>query len=280
MNYHPAGTAGSEGPRRAFLIPEWMPMSFRPTKAMKLNYSVTATTAYIFQPDHAELLGREVLIKTNTGVMADRKALKSLEPRAAVDQEQFALDAHKSADYLRELYHDKYMRTSTYVCKMYIPMNDQGRHWYLMVVDFTERKLVWLDSLHFDERDPFRRRAILFMALKLEEIMTHTSFDKDITPCCPDLTISSFSVYTPRHVQQQRPLSNDCGVWICKWMIECPFRSDYGHITVNTATRMKLALLLVRSANNVIKDKVIAKAVKHWEFEKQKRECLVKFDVV
>jgi hypothetical protein len=43
---------------------------------------------------------------------------------------------------------------------------------------------------------------------------------------------------------------------------------------------MKLALLLVRSANNVIKDEVIAKAVKHWEFEKQKRECLVKFDVV
>jgi Ulp1 family protease len=47
--------------------------------------------------------------------------------------------------------------------QMYIPMNDQGRHWYLMVVDFTERKLVWLDSLHSDERDPFRRRAILFM---------------------------------------------------------------------------------------------------------------------
>jgi hypothetical protein len=32
-------------------------MSFRPTKAMKLNYSVTATATYIFQPDHAELLG-------------------------------------------------------------------------------------------------------------------------------------------------------------------------------------------------------------------------------
>ncbi|WJX78388.1 hypothetical protein P8452_61616 [Trifolium repens] len=242
MNYHPAGTARFEGPHRAFPILEWMPMSFRPTKAMKLNYSVTATTAYIFQPDHAELLGREVLIKTNTGVMADRKTLKSLEPRAAVDQEiinlvvarqnwfvdpdgkkktvwymptefaQFALEAHKSVDYLRELYHDKYTRTSTYVSKMYIPMNDQGRHWYFMMVDFTERKLVWLDSLHSNERDPFRRRAILFM--------------------------------------------------------------------VNTATRMKMALLLVRSANNVIKGEVIAKAVKHWEFEKQKRDCLVKFDAV
>jgi hypothetical protein len=43
---------------------------------------------------------------------------------------------------------------------------------------------------------------------------------------------------------------------------------------------MKMALLLVRSANNVIKGEVIAKAVKHWEFEKQKRECLVKFDAV
>ncbi|WJX13141.1 hypothetical protein P8452_03567 [Trifolium repens] len=190
--------------------------------------------------------------------------------------QQFALDAHKSADYLRKLYHHNYMRTSTYVSKMFIPMNDQGRHWYLMVVDFTKRKLVWLDSLHSDERDPFRRRAILFMAIILEEIMMDKLFDKDITPCCPDLLISSFSVYTPRHH------NNDCGVWISKWMIECPFRSDYGCITisVNTATRMELALLLVRSANNVIKDEVIAKAVKHWEFEKEKRECLVKFDAV
>ncbi|KAK2416601.1 ubiquitin-specific protease ESD4 [Trifolium repens] len=164
--------------------------------------------------------------------------------------------------------------------EMYIPMNDQGRHWYLMMVDFTERKLVWLDSLHCNERDPFLRRAILYMALKIEEIMTHPSFEKDITPCCPDLMVSSFAVYIPRHVQQQRPLSNDCGVWICKWMIECPFKSDYGHLTVNTATRMKMALLLVRSANNIIKDEVVAKAIKHWEFERQKRDCLVKFDAV
>jgi hypothetical protein len=32
-------------------------MYYRPTKAMKLNYLVTATTTYIFQTNHAELLG-------------------------------------------------------------------------------------------------------------------------------------------------------------------------------------------------------------------------------
>ncbi|KAK2416913.1 hypothetical protein QL285_039265 [Trifolium repens] len=62
MNYHPAGTAGFEGPHRAFLIPEF-------------DYYINFRCS------------REVLIKTNTGVMADRKTLKSLEPRAAVDQE-------------------------------------------------------------------------------------------------------------------------------------------------------------------------------------------------
>ncbi|WJX13142.1 hypothetical protein P8452_03568 [Trifolium repens] len=87
MSYHPAATVGYEGSRRAFPITEWMSMYFRPTKAMKLNYLVTATTTYIFQTNHAELLGREVLIKTNTGVMADRKTLKSLARRSVVDQE-------------------------------------------------------------------------------------------------------------------------------------------------------------------------------------------------
>jgi hypothetical protein len=47
--------------------------------------------------------------------------------------------------------------------QMFITMNDQGNHWYLMVGDFSQRKLVWLDSLHCATRDHFRRRAILEM---------------------------------------------------------------------------------------------------------------------
>ncbi|MCI17328.1 hypothetical protein A2U01_0038475, partial [Trifolium medium] len=42
-------------------------------------------------------------------------------------------------------------------------------------------------------------------AIILEEILMHESYGEGLTPCCPDIMISIFSVYKPRHIQQQRP---------------------------------------------------------------------------
>lgn len=44
---------------------------------------------------------------------------------------------------------------------IFILINDQGGHGYLLVIDFMERKLIWLDYLHYAERHHSRRRAIL-----------------------------------------------------------------------------------------------------------------------
>ncbi|GAU38999.1 hypothetical protein TSUD_378750 [Trifolium subterraneum] len=87
LNYHPSATIGYEGCMFDFSIPDWMPMTFRPTKSMGLNDLCAYTAAYIFKPDYAELIGREVLVKTTLKVIGDRKAFKSLIPRTAVDQE-------------------------------------------------------------------------------------------------------------------------------------------------------------------------------------------------
>jgi len=45
--------------------------------------------------------------------------------------------------------------------QIFIPINDQGVHWYLMVVDFVERKIYLLDSLPCAERKLLRRRDVL-----------------------------------------------------------------------------------------------------------------------
>ncbi|WJX87132.1 hypothetical protein P8452_69355 [Trifolium repens] len=47
--------------------------------------------------------------------------------------------------------------------------------------------------------------------------------------------------------------SNDCGVWVAKWMIKCSFRNDYENITVVTTTKMKLALYLEKKRKTLIK---------------------------
>ncbi|CAJ2643718.1 unnamed protein product [Trifolium pratense] len=238
LNYHPAASIGYEGLDINFHIPSWMPMTFKPTAAMNLNDLCAYTAAYIFKADPEQLFGDEVLVRTTSGVIGDRQALKSLMPRYPVDQQiinlvvarqnwvmsitgrvntiwymptefqQYALETHQGADYVREIYQAKFMTPGDYVNRMFIPMNDQGSHWYLMVVDFNQRKLVWLDSLHCASRDHFRRRAILRM--------------------------------------------------------------------VNTATRMKLAIHLVKAANNELYDEVLAKAAESWRAEEERRKNLVK----
>ncbi|GAU51656.1 hypothetical protein TSUD_414770 [Trifolium subterraneum] len=189
---------------------------------------------------------------------------------------QYALEAHKDADDVRQIYQAKYMTPAEHVSRMFIPMNDQGNHWYLMVVDFVKKKLVWLDSLRCATRDHPRRRGILRMAIFVEEILMYESYGTDVPAFNQERMVSAFSLYQPRHIQQQRPGSNDCGVWISKWMIECPLRSEYGYITVNTATRMKLAIHLVKAANNELYNDVLAKAAKNWTVEEKKRNKLVK----
>jgi len=42
-------------------------------------------------------------------------------------------------------------------------MNDQGVHWYLVVVDFSDRKIYVLDSAPCDERKLLRHRDVLKM---------------------------------------------------------------------------------------------------------------------
>ncbi|GAU35572.1 hypothetical protein TSUD_295080 [Trifolium subterraneum] len=51
INFHPPNAIGYEGADVPFYIPEWMPMTFRPTPKMNLNDICTYTAAYIFMRD-------------------------------------------------------------------------------------------------------------------------------------------------------------------------------------------------------------------------------------
>ncbi|MCI01230.1 3-isopropylmalate dehydratase large subunit [Trifolium medium] len=100
----------------------------------------------------------------------------------------------------------------------------------------------------------------------------HDSFSEDLTPFWPDRILSNYTLHEPKYIEQQTPESNDSGVWVSKWMTECPFRSDYANIITNTASRMKLAINLVKSGNNVLNEDVLAKAAQHWKDEDEKRD--------
>ncbi|CAJ2637292.1 unnamed protein product [Trifolium pratense] len=155
-------------------------------------------------------------------------------------------------------------------------MNDEGAHWFLVVVDFSERKVFWLDSLPTDERYHHRRHSIIRLVVKLEEILLLPSFVNVVNLVGRDNLITNFTKIEPTCLPHQRPRSNDCGVWVAKWMIECPFSSNYESITVVTATRLKLALYLCHSSNNKLLQSLLAKSAQYWADMEKKRKALVK----
>ncbi|CAJ2657268.1 unnamed protein product [Trifolium pratense] len=96
INYHPSTPMGYEFFDTGVPIPEWMPVTFRPSPKMNLNDICAYTIAYAFMGDDEQKHGGEVLIKSTSGVHGDRKAIKSLMPRCNVDQEVINLVVARS----------------------------------------------------------------------------------------------------------------------------------------------------------------------------------------
>jgi hypothetical protein len=88
---------------------------------------------------------------------------------------------------LYDYYHIK-IKASTelffYFIQIFIPVNDQGVHWYLMVVDVIERKLVLLDSLPCPERNYLRRREVLKLVCILHVCYFITYYSAFVTKVC------------------------------------------------------------------------------------------------
>ncbi|KEH30638.1 Ulp1 protease family, carboxy-terminal domain protein [Medicago truncatula] len=75
---------------------------------------------------------------------------------------QYALGWRHTPHEVRKIFPKDFMpKQGQSITKIFIPVNDQGVHWYLMVVDIIERKLVLLDSLPCVERNYLRRREVL-----------------------------------------------------------------------------------------------------------------------
>ncbi|KAJ1430365.1 Ulp1 protease family, C-terminal catalytic domain [Sesbania bispinosa] len=146
-----------------------------------------------------------------------------------------------------EYYQEDYMGKVEDLSKIFIPMNDDNMHWYLLVVDIRKEHLILLDSMPCAMRDEWRSMDVTKVAKFIEGMLVDDSFYK-----------------------------NDCGVWVARWMVECGWTDDYNTILVNNTTRMRTAIELVLNPYNEIKEAVQDRAVKYLKSNEEYRRSLVK----
>ncbi|KAJ1390002.1 Ulp1 protease family, C-terminal catalytic domain [Sesbania bispinosa] len=260
INNKPIPTLKNEFIKRGVRIPHWMDVAFRPPVDLDLDDIEAVTATYIFLSNNAEgICGNEVLVKCSWGI-GDRNTLKTLIPKTWIDQEilnilaskmthceskmttnnnnwflpttfaQYVLQWGSKPDEMIERYKTKFMGMVDYLRKIFVPINDSNLHWYLMVIDFNNNKIVILDSLRCEMQNGRRKRYVKKLAMFIEEMLLDPSFYEK--PNIEKPMITDFVIIEPHGLPQQLN-GYDCGVWVAKWMSDYTWDDDYNSISVS-----------------------------------------------
>ncbi|CAK8568407.1 unnamed protein product [Lathyrus sativus] len=96
------------------------------------------------------------------------------------------------------------------------------------------------------------------MAIYMEDLLLDSSFYANGATHKP--IISEFRLVIPNDLGKQTCDSNDCGVWVIKWMEH--IREDVDKIDVDDGTRLRIALDLTMNSYNKLNDLILERA---WE---------------
>ncbi|QHO06519.1 hypothetical protein HN51_065353 [Arachis hypogaea] len=254
-------------------IPAWKPVLFRPPTDMALCKDEVSVVTYVFGSDlEDEELNSEIISQTNLW-HANRRVMYTLLPNKPLVDEQFALNWTHSPKTLKRYYAEEYMGEFESLCKIFVPMNEDNMHWYLLVIDIEKRHLILLDSKPCVSSRTRHRRCAKQMALFIEEMLDDSTFYANQTTHRP--VILEYPIIHPAEIGEQNDDSNDCGAWVTTWMRECQWRSNY-NIKVNESTRLRLAIDLVMNPFNLKSQEVLEAVKKYYNEISKKEERLVK----
>ncbi|XP_052114393.1 uncharacterized protein LOC107480313 [Arachis duranensis] len=264
---------GQSHVRVGAVLPKWSTLvAFEPTASMMLTESQVAVAAYIFSDtlDPSE----ELVISDEKGY---RSTFRCLVPERCVESRVINLVAlmmtrifrRRNEDpicwfmpthFTRYALSDKYTPAEvifdflgaymslkiSHVIRVFIPICEE-LHWYLVIVDFTSRRLIILDSLPSVEKHQQRKRNAIKVATYLEAMLDDHIFEDDKSKV---VDCSTFWPMTPFGLPTQKNRSNDSGVWVTGWMRECTLQDDFNIQQINDSTRMRLAVDLVLEEYN------------------------------
>ncbi|KAJ1378724.1 Ulp1 protease family, C-terminal catalytic domain [Sesbania bispinosa] len=239
----------------------WMPLLFKPPPDMELSETEAELAMYIFMNSHV-LDGKEILVLSLDGLaLGDRKTLRTILPTSNISNQfmmmELALNNKKSVVELSKDYKDSFMGYVDLIKKIFVPVNDNDMHWYLVVFDLEEENCWLLDSNPFPDRNRWRRLHVKKLAIIIEEMLMDRSFYELSSYECP--AISDFTLIEPEGLSQNLTSYHDCGVQVARWMTECISHDNYQSIEVNAESRMRLALDLVLDMHNQLRNETVRK---------------------
>ncbi|KAL4356824.1 hypothetical protein AHAS_Ahas09G0125300 [Arachis hypogaea] len=149
----------------------------------------------------------------------------------------------------------KFMGKADQLFKIYISLHTED-HWYLMIIDFFNWKLVYLDLLKDSKLTKSCKDKMLYMAFFLENLL-YDDFFYERTPNEMHKP-STYEIVEPEMGQQADGL-----VWVAQWMIQSHLWSNYDLPVVNEHTRMRLAVDIVLRRHNPYRAEISWKVVEY-----------------
>ncbi|KAJ1429362.1 Ulp1 protease family, C-terminal catalytic domain [Sesbania bispinosa] len=271
---HQEGLIGSN-------VPQCLKDLFKQIMPISLSKEEAEVVAYVFCKHHD---GKESIVASPLGYCeGSRACLQSLRPKCEIEQDVINLSAcmltmRESVDTICNAaywflpttfaqfvlawnipvpkmisdYKATFMGCVDLIKKVFIPVNDNNYHWYLVVIDFVNKEVVYLDSFPSDSRIVARMRSVKTMALYMEHLLQDPSLYQFQTT--PKPLVSQYPIYKPTDINTQSGDGNDCGAWVIMWMVEMGLNGY--RIQVDEGTRLRIALDLAMNSYNTLEDQV------------------------
>ncbi|KAJ1421736.1 Ulp1 protease family, C-terminal catalytic domain [Sesbania bispinosa] len=284
-------------PLYGLFVPQSLKAIFKPSKPMYLSKEEAEVASYIFCNNLVtEYDKKEILVATNIKYCdGPRSLLHCLKPKFEIEQDvinlvvcmmtmreknglkdpsywflpttyaQFVLAWSTPTPQMIERYYDSFMGKVDLLSKVFIPVNDDNFHWYLIVIDFIQKEIVYLDSSPSDNRKENRMPSVKTLALYMETFLQHQSFYN--YQRTPKPLVSKYTVHIPEGLKIQNANSNDCGAWVIMWMVEMGM-NDYKiearfHSIVDEGSRLRITLDLAMNPGNILQE-MVKKRAENW----------------
>ncbi|WJX10126.1 hypothetical protein P8452_00884 [Trifolium repens] len=271
------------------ILPKYVRCTFRPTVQMHLSKEEAILSAYMFREDPTT--SNDLVFGVGNIVLGIRSEFQNLVPGGSVGgaiitmmaarvtwiqkesmtpdlwclHPAFATDVLNGYDIdkLEIIYRRDWMFAYKTLKLIYVPIEEESGHWFLMVIHIEERKVYHLDSHLVAEKVGERHRKMKKIAGVMSDLLL-TIYNCDVGICLlPDF--NNWEIVEPRGVPNCGHSENS-GLWVTEWLnMQSNFNNQIIGVMNDNTVRMKIAMRLLVGAHNNCKNILEVRSKTLWD---------------